>query len=119
MTKIDEIMALVHNMASDKEIRQALEAALKPGALNKDKARKVAQCAFVIFPHVNGKFPAEQALNELVGYTAPPAQTPAPPPRLVDWQIEAMHWGEMCNRDLSFARAIESAVRKQFGVNDE
>ena len=86
--KINELMRLATDLCAAQmktsaeyvdayeTLRSALEAALKPGELNKDKARKVAQCAFAIFPHVKGKFPAEQALNELVGYTAPPAQTP-------------------------------------------
>jgi len=28
---------------------------------------------------------------------------------LTDEQIENLHWGEMSNRDLSFARAVEAA----------
>ena len=55
--------------------------------------------------------------------SAPPAQTP--PPRLTEHEMNAACKSEtgcwMCptGDDLKFARAIESAVRKQFGVNDE
>jgi hypothetical protein len=41
-----------------------------------DRAQKVAECVAAIRPVVCGKFPAEQALQELTGYAAPPAQTP-------------------------------------------
>ena len=51
-----------------------------------------------------------------------PAQTPVPP-RLTDEQIVNIHYIESECREqrspMAFARAIESAVRKQFGVNDE
>jgi hypothetical protein len=52
----------------------------------------------------------------------PPAQTP--PPRLTEDEAQKM-WDVACGsipgwrRHLTFATAIETAVRKQFGVNDE
>jgi hypothetical protein len=53
---------------------------------------------------------------------APPAQTPVPP-RLTDAELIEIyrqeHPVERRMKGNSFARAIESAVRKQFGVNDE
>jgi hypothetical protein len=123
--KIDELMAIIANEVAAAEygafdrIRKALETALKPGELNKDKARKVAQCAFAIFPHVKGKFPAEQALNELVGCTAPPAQTPVPP-RLTTETFKEL--AERCDEGqegaeyvVAYGRDVEKLVRKQAG----
>lgn len=49
-----------------------------------------------------------------------------PPPRLTDEMLAAIyiekpryHYPPIASTDVEFARAIESAVRKQFGVNDE
>jgi hypothetical protein len=99
-------------------LKQALEAALKPDS---DKAQKIVECVAAIRPVVRGKFPAQQALDELVGYTAPPAQTP---PRLTDEQIDTIESAALVTGgDYTDAfRAIESAVRKQwaehFGVQE-
>jgi hypothetical protein len=52
------------------------------------------------------------------------AQTPAPPPRLTEDQVWKL-WNEQGDDEMNqvaacdFARAIETAVRRQFGVNDE
>ncbi len=151
MTKIDELMVMIANEVAAAEygafdrIRKALEAALKPG----DKAQQIAECVAAIKPVVRGKFPAEQALDELVGYTAspaqtgevteerggglpwtvkcsdgktrvlwphPPSQTPVPPrltnKELLDVAVNGDEW-------FTVYRSIETAVRKQFGVNDE
>lgn len=46
---------------------------------------------------------------------------PYPPPRLTDEQLDELHRQAVATwlTRKEFARAIESAVRKQFGVNDE
>jgi hypothetical protein len=56
-------------------------------------------------------------------YTAAPAQTPAPLPRLSDMELHEIlsgkGWAENDYDDWGYERAIETAVRRQFGVNDE
>jgi hypothetical protein len=63
-----------------------------------------------------------QVLETVPVYTAaPPAQT-TPPPRLAIGQLcEAIKKsrGYVTDDEVVMARAIESAVRRQFGVNDE
>jgi hypothetical protein len=55
-------------------------------------------------------------------YTAPTAQTAQTPPRLTDEDVSAK-WSEATNEHgsqlIAFARAIESAVRRQFLGRDE
>ena len=108
MTKqIDELMALVADnfqateYDSHSKLRTALEAALKPGD-------KVATLQAIVDSNTGFKRDA-----------APPAQTPVPP-RLTEQAVrdfcEALNHSAVIAADI---RAIESAVRKQFGVNDE
>lgn len=48
--------------------------------------RRVAECLVVLRPTVKGKFPQEQALDELVGHlTSPQAQQPPPVQEPVAW----------------------------------
>jgi hypothetical protein len=65
--QIETIMALVHNMASDKEIRAALEAALKPGehVATVDDEGVIVVCSYKYKP------------GDMLYTAAPPAQTPA------------------------------------------
>jgi len=100
-----------------KRLRTALEDALKPG----DKTRQIAECVAAIKPLVRGKFPAEQALDELVGYTAaPPAQTPVPPRLTLEEIDRAWFAAEALDKEYACIRAIETAVRRQFlGDRDE
>ena len=138
MTKqVDELMRLADEYAyantedqerSNREaLRTALEAALKPGSepiaylyhdarIPNDAHPWLHSTLLVLAADRRQGLPGETPL-----YTAPPAQTP--PPRLTDEQIGNIHYIESECREqpspMAFARAIESAVRKQFGVNDE
>lgn len=83
------------------ELRQALEAALKPGE-HDAVAVHMAHC------------------NPTPLYATPPAQTP---PRLTDDEFTAIYtqWEESAGSSdgWTLERAIESAVRRQFGINED
>ncbi len=142
MTKqIDELMALATEyaraMAYDgathihrDKLRSALEAALKPGG--EPVAEIIADedgYAFIKWHGDESRFHEIHPIGTKF-YTAPPAQTPPPlltddeigsvleSPADVRWLIEA----DPISRYRMFARAIESAVRKQwaeqFGVQE-
>jgi hypothetical protein len=109
MNQVDELMDLIANEVAAAErgafdrIRKALEAALKP-----DVSKGTGQYSDIIS---DGGFDPRNA--------APPAQTPVPP-RLTDEQWHKILRDESWDSDdWVYERAIESAVRKQFGVNDE
>ncbi len=144
MTKqIDELMQIgMANAFSaktktekEKALRTALEAALKPVHTSSDVREPDVLGAII-----NGRTYADRLENDyrfeceagplrlcsdwvefrrcfewLAEHTAPPAQTPVPP-RLTDAELLAitakpLHIG-------NYARAIETAVRKQFGVTE-
>lgn len=80
-----------------------------------EPAQAISECLAVLRPMVKGKFPHEQALEELVGYTAPPQR------KLVlltaqelDGVIERHVGGSEITDDMytsmeQFARAVEKA----------
>ena len=76
------------------------------------KTKQIAECLAVLRPTVKGKFPHEQALEELVGYIAAPQ--PAQRKPLTDEQIER-EWQFLHDEEGNppdhhdFARAIEAA----------
>jgi hypothetical protein len=123
MTKIDEIMLFVAENyavtevgATDK-LRATLEAALKPGEpVMIYHGRCIIDCG------EHGAHDVEMLKMIPKGaklYTAPPAQTP---PRLTDADFERITGEEIAlsyDGDVQTWRAVERAVRKQFGVNDE
>lgn len=110
--KINELMMLITHVPNsahpddvaqhESKVRTALEAALKPG-----EPDKVAALQSIVDSNTGFK-----------RNTAPPAQTPVPP-RLTTEQIESCIPKGTCFATHAFARAIESAVRAQFGVNDD
>ena len=55
------------------EAQKALRAAL---AQQDEPVQAISECIAVLRPMVKGKFPHEQALDELVGYIAPPQRKP-------------------------------------------
>ena len=76
------------------------------------KAKQIAECLAMLRPKVKGKFPYEQAFEELVGYIAAPQPAPVAEPRkpqqepLTNEHIERIYnryGGDMMN----CARAIE------------
>ena len=77
------------------------------------KTKQIAECLAVLRPTVKGKFPHEQALEELVGYIAAPQ--PAQRKPLTDELLRKMHhedqFGLFCDYDEfeQIARAIEAA----------
>lgn len=93
--------------------------------------RKAAEQAFYRLENHPGNYKLTKAESEqwqkdtlalraaLAEYTAPPAQTP--PPRLTDEQIKSIA-ATLCAIPGTYvhalARAIESAVRKQVGVQE-
>ena len=132
--QIETIMALIHNMASDREIRTALEAALKPVG---EPVAWVEKDGELVWQN------KEAAIGRNL-YTAPPAQTSddratellelfddpalpehsgcvskAPPPRLTREEIHKLYTDGYVGATVDDIRTIETAVRKQFGVNDE
>jgi hypothetical protein len=135
MTKqVEDLMAIIANEVAAAErgafdrIRKALEAALTPGgdpACYQYQDSEGKWHPFVNDKHYqntvgDGRWPIRPL------YTAPPAQTPVPP-RLTDELLAAIylekpryHYPPIASTDVEFARAIESAVRKQFlGDRDE
>lgn len=128
MTKqVNELMAQVNDLLfapnhlrkrKSQELRTALEAALKPcepfGYVNTHTGQ--------FFKDVEDCRKNNEGHWRTVYTDAPPAQTPVPP-RLTDEQrLEIFHSVRPRNR-LDFIKAymfaVETAVRKQFGVNDE
>lgn len=121
--QIETIMALADEyMAQERDgtngyearqaLKQALEAALKPG----EPVAWSYTSAFGSVQVFTSEPPSGLKEKCVPLYTAaPPAQTP--PPRLTDEQIKAI-WKDV-DGFYSLVRAIETAVRKQFGVNDE
>lgn len=119
--QIDELMklAFAYRMAdtvdlwpTERELRTALEAALKPG--DDDEPYECPVCGELD--------PCTSCGDPHCGLIAPPAQTP--PPRLtVDDKLQIALDCNIRVRTgsgaVKFATAIETAVRKQFGVNDE
>jgi hypothetical protein len=131
MTKqVDELMKIgmanafsaKTKAAKEKALRTALEAALKPGVLVAEVIADEEGYAFIKWHGDESRFHEIHPIGTKF-YTAPPAQTPVPP-RLTDADSQKM-WDVACysipgwSRHLTYARAIESAVRKQFGVKDE
>jgi len=119
--QVDELMALARQWVEARTkdqgdspqqdaLRTALEDALKPGEPEQSvrhveiPAKNWEEMCVRPPKHVHG-LPVD---------TAPPAQTP---PRLTDDAIEELFYVESL-RDLSFARAIETAVRAQFGMQE-
>ena len=58
--------------------RQAITALRATLAHQAEPAQAISECIAVLRPMVKGKFPHEQALDELVGYTASPQRTMVP-----------------------------------------
>jgi hypothetical protein len=140
MTNIDELMALADEYANRKqwsstqsaeqkrqELIAALEAALKPG----EPVAWAVYWGFGLERKHSVHFSRETA-DMVAGqiksvqkdvrplYAAPPAQTQ--PPRLTDKEIGSIasqHWAEDGVDPIEFGKSVETAVRKQFGVNDE
>jgi hypothetical protein len=106
-------------------LKQAIEAALKPGEPigwsitcngnhtgNFYQSSEVAEVRLI---EANRKYPKDVRTIEPL-FAAPPAQTP--PRRLTDYQISVIAVDNPPDVHI-YGRAIETAVRKQFGVNDE
>jgi hypothetical protein len=134
MNKIDELMALFDAVfsyqsdtdACDKariEFRQALEAALKPGKPIY-QTQMLGTKLWYDQGHLDYEYHKKCGHTCRVVYTAaPPAQTP--PPRLTVGILNSAYresFGLIDSRlvgdQIKFARAIETAVRKQFGVTE-
>lgn len=137
--QIDELMALADDYAdwaeakgkghptyaeSRQALQSALEAALNyplPDDLYDSKDWRDADYAgrvewlHTMYEGKKAELDAHLIGREQIYTAAPPAQTP--PPRLTDDAIEELFYVESL-RDLSFARAIETAVRTQFGVQE-
>jgi hypothetical protein len=127
--KIDELMRLADEYAyastKDQEryshdaLRAALEAALKQGGEPIGYRYKYKNC----FGNVVWSFELPRSIDTKVLETvpvytaAPPAQTPVPPRLTVSEICEAdpMPHAMFDDERVEFARAIESAVRKQAG----
>jgi hypothetical protein len=176
MTKIDELMYLAGlyalqvkydsenariGMKTDgaahyeKSLREALEAALKPGGEPDPSCDDVRLAETILSDcghSTNNTRLLERVTDRIATHTAPPAQTPScdhlykawqavgadvaglkwedfvahlpaqkPQPRLTDIEIGAIESAVLTgDGDYTGAlRAVETAVRKQFGVNDE
>lgn len=111
------------------EFRKALEAALKPGEPEFDDcaASPTGKHSESWFCNSNCTHCGTGAVDEPLYWhdtetdtpTAPPAQTP---PRLTVSEIfeaDPLPHSMFDDERVEFARAIESAVRAHFGVNDE
>jgi hypothetical protein len=137
MTKqIDELMALVVEYGvypSDvlhQAVQVALEAALKPGVEPIGYRYKYKNCfGNIVWSFELPRSSDTKVLETVPVFAAPQAQTDhivdankKVPPRLTDAELE-----EITGEDIASSysghvetwRAIETAVRKQFGVNDE
>jgi hypothetical protein len=129
MTKSDELMRVIDNYASRphfekpqyrEDVVAALEAALKPGNV----VILWANFPAYLIDKCEGDTISEEGLQRALAemlrdpqYTAPQAQTeamkPEKPERLTD------EWLDFHCFSRADARIVETAVRKQFGVNDE
>jgi hypothetical protein len=130
MTKgIGELMALAETfrdaqwpdcLDDKKALRAALEAALNPG----EAFGYVNTSTGQFFRNVEDCRKNNEGHWRTVYTTAPPAQTP--PTHLSLGGLDEIYresFGLIDSRlvgdQINFARAIETAVRRQFGVNDE